>query len=139
MCFSFADELHTIRTQPSLDFQSIREENEDEVNDEFNSMPELKEKKIKRTLKTLFEFRDGEYFGEVSLVVKIPRTATIKALEDTLLLELRKSDFQKLNDSKIKTQLERVAHERIAQGFRRYKVIHIHIHIHVYTLVCTCV
>ena len=72
----------------------------------------------------VYEFKDGDYFGEVSLVIKIPRTATIKAIQDTTLLELRKSDFQKLigDDNSIKLSLQQVAHERIAQSFRRYKI-----------------
>ena len=72
----------------------------------------------------VYEFKSGDYFGEVSLVIKIPRTATIKATENTTLLELTNSDFQKFipHQNQIKQNLERVAHERIAQSFRRYKI-----------------
>lgn len=35
----------------------------------------------------------GEFFGELSLVQEVPRTATVTAIEDTTLLEISKADF----------------------------------------------
>ena len=74
--------------------------------------------------RVVYEFKEGEYFGEVSLVVNMPRTATIRAKENTTLLTLNKQSFEKYApyDDDVREELERVAHERIAQTLRRYKV-----------------
>ena len=75
-------------------------------------------------VRVVYEFKSGDYFGEVSLVIQIPRTATIQATEDTTLLELRKSDFQRFipRNNEMMRSLEMVAHDRIAQSFRRYRI-----------------
>lgn len=54
----------------------------------------------------------------------MPRTATIKAKENTTLLKLDKNSFDKYSpyDSTLREELEQTAHERIAQTLRRYKV-----------------
>ncbi|MCB0277877.1 MAG: cyclic nucleotide-binding domain-containing protein [Calditrichaeota bacterium] len=41
---------------------------------------------------------DGDYFGEMALLMEEPRTATVRAKSDTLLFKLLKSDFQQLLD-----------------------------------------
>ncbi len=45
--------------------------------------------------KTLAYLRRGDHFGEMSLLTNEPHSATIRALSDSLLLELKKDDFKK--------------------------------------------
>ncbi|MGK7872043.1 MAG: mechanosensitive ion channel domain-containing protein [Xenococcaceae cyanobacterium] len=49
--------------------------------------------KIDKHLTTL---QAGNFLGELSLMLGIPRTATVKALEDTILFSINKNNFQKL-------------------------------------------
>jgi small-conductance mechanosensitive channel len=49
--------------------------------------------KIDKYLTTL---ESGQFLGELSLMLGIPRTATVKALEDTLLFSIGKKNFQTL-------------------------------------------
>lgn len=50
-------------------------------------------KKINKYLTTL---EVGKFFGELSLMLGIPRTATVRAIEDTILFSINKTNFQKL-------------------------------------------
>ncbi len=45
--------------------------------------------------KILAYLRRGDYFGEMSLLTNQPHSATIKALSDSLVLEIKKDDFKK--------------------------------------------
>jgi CRP-like cAMP-binding protein len=40
------------------------------------------------------ELVQGEIFGEVALIDRLPRTASVKTLTDSVLLELTQSDFE---------------------------------------------
>lgn len=40
------------------------------------------------------ELGPGEYFGEIALLLDVPRTASVTALRDSLVLKLRKEDFK---------------------------------------------
>lgn len=67
---------------------------------------------------------EGQYFGEIGLMVDMPRTATIRATEDCLLLELKKNDFNNFltlapESSK---DIQAKVMQRIADHFRKYSV-----------------
>jgi ATP-binding cassette subfamily B protein len=42
------------------------------------------------------EREDGEFFGEIGLLQSVPRTATVRAVQPTLLLTLTRNDFENL-------------------------------------------
>lgn len=46
--------------------------------------------------KLLHDFIAGDVFGEISLLMDIPRTATMTAKTDLILFELNKDSFQKV-------------------------------------------
>lgn len=54
---------------------------------------EIFSRKVEQYIATLNE---GEFFGEMSLLMGIPRSATVRTLEDTLLFVVEKADLQKL-------------------------------------------
>jgi zinc transporter ZupT len=57
---------------------------------------------------------DGHAFGEMSLLSGGPRTATIRAVEDTDLLEISKEDFDRLvaTDHQLADAVKRISHQR---------------------------
>jgi len=67
---------------------------------------------------------EGGFFGEISLMIDMPRTATIVGKDDCLLMELKKEDFQNFlklapeTGSRFQVEMKR----RIAEHFRKYKV-----------------
>lgn len=56
----------------------------------------------------------GHTFGEMALLSGGPRTATIRAAEDTQLLEIAKEDFERLvaNDRQLAEAVTRISHQR---------------------------
>lgn len=60
------------------------------------------------------EIDQGGVFGEMALLSGAPRTATIKADEDTELLRLEKEDFDRLvaSDPQMAIAVQRLSHER---------------------------
>lgn len=66
----------------------------------------------------------GNYFGEMALMMNVPRTATITATQDCLLLELKKMDFD--NFLKCEPLLGRSFHSvvkaRIVNMFKKFDI-----------------
>lgn len=63
---------------------------------------------------------EGHAFGEMALLSGGPRTATIRAVEDTELLEIAQDDFARLaaSDRKIADAAQRISHERAISNLR---------------------
>lgn len=51
---------------------------------------------VQKINKHLVNLTAGKFFGELALMLGIPRTATVRALEDTVLFAINKNGFQKL-------------------------------------------
>jgi CRP-like cAMP-binding protein len=49
-----------------------------------------------RVERTIRQMSDGDYFGEIGLIEKIPRTATVTAVSDCLLLRISGQDFLRI-------------------------------------------
>jgi NTE family protein len=56
--------------------------------------------------KVLAYLRRGDYFGEMSLLTNAPHSATLRVLSDSLLLELKKDDFNKTIEHNAAVALE---------------------------------
>ena len=57
-------------------------------------------------VKNLCELTDGDFFGEISLIYNIPRTATITALTETSLIRIDKNPFNRYLKHLFEGQLE---------------------------------
>ena len=51
---------------------------------------------VEKLNKQLTTLQAGKFFGELSLMLGIPRTATVRALEDTILFTINNKSFEKL-------------------------------------------
>jgi len=69
-------------------------------------------------------FKTGQYFGEVSLLVDLPRTATVRALDRCLLLVLSADHFRNFlkHQPQFSQRITQMASERIAASFRKFDV-----------------
>jgi CRP-like cAMP-binding protein len=67
-------------------------------------------------------FGEGDFFGEISLVMGMPRTASILATQDSLLLELRKDDFSNFLRMTPSFDFQELMKRRFANHFRKYRV-----------------
>ncbi len=67
--------------------------------------------------KTRFVIDDGNYFGELALIERIPRTLTLRALTECVCLTLNKKDFEALLalDADLKKSIVDVATARMAE------------------------
>lgn len=76
------------------------------------------------TKKEMGRFSQGEFFGEIGLMMEIPRTATVVANEDSLLLQLQKRDLIQFFTlaPEIKPAFDADLKIKIAEQFRKYDV-----------------
>ena len=65
--------------------------------------------------KKLNQLGDGDHFGEIALLRSVPRTATVRALTDTLLLVLSREVFlEALNaDLSLSAKIENIVASRL--------------------------
>jgi len=68
--------------------------------------------KLNKSLSTL---QAGQFFGELSLMLEIPRTATVRALEDTVVFVINNKGFKKM------LQEHPNLSERIIQEFKKHQ------------------
>ena len=68
----------------------------------------------------------GEYFGEIALIMDFPRTATVIAMQPTVLLRLKSRDFRQLVQSSVslKRGIERTGSRRMLlnEGWSRQRM-----------------
>lgn len=71
-------------------------------------------------------FLPGSCFGEIGLVIHIPRTATCRAYRNSVLLKIQQKDFERfllLSQSEMLLQsLNQLVTARIAGSLRKYAV-----------------
>ncbi len=67
----------------------------------------------------------GDHFGEMSLLTNEPHSATIRALSDSLVLELKKEDFKKTveHNATVSMELSRRLSSRIKSGESRSRTL----------------
>ena len=51
---------------------------------------------VEKLNKPLATLQAGQFFGELALMLEIPRTATVQALEDTILFVINNKGFKKI-------------------------------------------
>jgi CRP-like cAMP-binding protein len=63
---------------------------------------------------SIAQLGEGNAFGEMALLTGSPRTASVRATEDTDLLEIGRTDFERLiaSNRQLAKAIERISHER---------------------------
>ncbi len=76
-------------------------------------------------IKTLAILKEKDIFGEMSILTKEARTATIEAMEDTVTLSISRADFENLvyKEPSISLQIIKTLSERLAKADRDIKVL----------------
>lgn len=66
----------------------------------------------------------GMYFGEIALMMDMPRTATITATDDTLLLKLKKEDFQNFlkGQPELQRGFNKIVKARTVNMFKKFDI-----------------
>eukprot|EP01006_Ploeotia_vitrea_P040349 TRINITY_DN66422_c1_g1_i1.p1 TRINITY_DN66422_c1_g1~~TRINITY_DN66422_c1_g1_i1.p1 ORF type:complete len:596 (+),score=305.89 TRINITY_DN66422_c1_g1_i1:106-1893(+) len=66
----------------------------------------------------------GSYFGEIALMVDMPRTAGVQAVDDCLLLSLKKQDFHNFMSlvPEFRDSFDGVVKQRTAEFFKKFNV-----------------
>jgi len=69
---------------------------------------------------TLTRLKEGDFFGEISLVTGRPRTASVKALQPVELVRLNKKDFDQIaaNHPEVRKIVEQSIHLRLANKLK---------------------
>jgi CRP-like cAMP-binding protein len=64
----------------------------------------------------LRRLEDGDYFGEVALMARVPRTATVRTRTDCLLLQLASEQFERLLEQApaLARAIQQVAEQRLS-------------------------
>ncbi len=75
--------------------------------------------------KVLAYLRRGDYFGEMSLLTNQPHSATLRALSDALILELKKDDFKKTieHNATLSLEISKKLSSRVKGGEPRSKLL----------------
>lgn len=75
-------------------------------------------KQVRNVQKTFAVLGPGEFFGEMSIINGVPRTASAQALEDAQLLEVDAARFEKmvLSDAEIASRILRNITRRLASA-----------------------
>lgn len=72
---------------------------------------EVRSEQLDQILATLYE---GDFFGEISVLTGMPRSATVRALEETVLFVVHRSAVQRLLQAQPQLA-EEIAHELAAR------------------------
>jgi cAMP-dependent protein kinase regulator len=80
---------------------------------------------VERDSQVLAQLGPGDAFGEIALLLDVPRTATVRATEPTALLALEARDFRDLLASYLgrAVELERLSHLRLLTHKRLDEVV----------------
>jgi len=79
-----------------------------------------------KNLQTLARLREGDFFGEISLLTGRPRTASVKVLQPAEFMRLSKKDFDKIvvNHPEVKKVLEESLYFRLENKLKMLGVLH---------------